>query len=303
MGERDDSGPSRIGIIGGSGVKVADAKPWRVETPYGDCLLSFLDEAKQLVFASRHHCTKVSVESDTAGYAPPHEVNYHALVWALVVEARCTRGIVAFGSTGSLDPVRVPIGAVVMPDDYYMVRPEPVSFWGNEKVGAFDVPSGGVGKIHLTPADVLNERWCGFTAEVQAILAPLYAKLSEKVKLAEGQSAQIWPCVHSIKPGTTADDSLVYVNTIGPRFETRAEIRAYAKVGHVVGMTCAREWALAEELQVPYCLVCVCDNACNGMSQHPGGALQEYLDHKTAIADVTGAIMHTLVKGLPELLA
>merc|ERR1712100_656947 len=103
-------------------------------------------------------------------------------------------------------------------------------------------------------------------------------------------------CVHSLSPGKSLDDSIVYVNSIGPRFETRAEIRAYQAVGHVVGMTCSKEWALCEELEVPYCLVCFCDNACNGLSTHPGGALQEYLDHKQSIASVTSAVVQQLVK-------
>merc|ERR1711972_1143062 len=135
---------------------------------------------------------------------------------------------------------------------------------------------------------------------MQAAVVPALQQLGDKVKLAHGQTEKTWPMSHSDSPGKTHKDSVVYVNSIGPRFETRAEIRAYQNVGHVVGMTCAREWMLCEELAVPYCLVCFCDNACNGLSTHPGGALQEYLDHKKSITEVTSSVVKLLVTGLPS---
>merc|ERR1719382_1262577 len=137
-----------------------------------------------------------------------------------------------------------------------------------------------------------------FRARVQGILKALLPALGEKVKLAHGQTPDLWPCVHSHQPGSSMEDSTVYVNTIGPRFETRAEIRAYQAAGHVVGMTCAREWMLCEEVGVPYCLICFCDNACNGLSTHPSGALQEYLDHKQSITDVTTSVIDKIVAEL-----
>jgi len=281
----------RVGIVGGSGVQLDNQEPWLEETPFGPCLLSHLDANKQIVFASRHNCTNVDRETQRATYAPPHEVNFHALVWALVVKAGCTRGLVALGSTGTLHPETIPVGSVVMPDDYYMVHPEPVTFWGNKGVGAFEVPEGGSACVHYAPADPCNDGWNNFRTHVQQALGPLLQTHSERIQVARGQTPELWPCVHGLVPGSDLGTSLVYVNTVGPRFETRAEIRAYQQVGHIVGMTCGKEWALCEELQVPYCLVCFCDNACNGLSKHPKGALQEYLDHKQTIAQVTGAVV------------
>lgn len=49
--------------------------------------------------------------------------------------------------------------------------------------------------------------------------------------------------------GSAFGQEMVYVNTVGPRFETRAEIRSYRGIGHVVGMTAGHEWMLCEELQ------------------------------------------------------
>jgi len=287
------SGP-RFGIIGGSGVQIAGGKSWVVKTPFGDCQLSALDDSQRVLFASRHNSTSFD-STGKVKYAPPHEVNYKALVWALVVESGCAGGIVALGSSGSLDPEKIPIGSVVIADDYYMVTPEPMTFWGNDKVGSFEVPEGGVGRMHYSPADLNDERWVAFCQRVQAALQPLLVSFKDKVPLAAGQTAELWPLVHSTKPGGSAKDSTVYVQTVGPRFETRAEIRAYRAIGHVLGMTCGREWALCEELRAPYCLVCFCDNACNGLSSHPGGALQEYLEHKQTVSEVTGAVVAALV--------
>eukprot|EP00928_Gymnodinium_smaydae_P049668 TRINITY_DN33359_c0_g1_i1.p1 TRINITY_DN33359_c0_g1~~TRINITY_DN33359_c0_g1_i1.p1 ORF type:complete len:310 (-),score=30.05 TRINITY_DN33359_c0_g1_i1:140-1069(-) len=287
----------RYGIIGGSGVQVQGRDPRKVTTPFGDCLLTTLDDKNRIVFANRHLCTTIDSATGKATYAPPHEVNYKALIWALVVDSKC-RGIVAMGSTGTLHPDEIPVGSVVMADDYYMVRPEPITFWGNAQVGAFDPPEGGVGRIHYTPANPADEKWTAWLKRIQTALSPVYPSVKDKVALARGQTAESWPFVGGPSPGQGMEDSVVYVNTIGPRFETRSEIRAYRQVGHIVGMTCGREWTLCEELNVPYCVVCFCDNACNGLSKHPQGAAQEYLDHKAAISDVTGAVVRQLVAAL-----
>jgi 5'-methylthioadenosine phosphorylase len=70
-----------------------------------------------------------------------------------------------------------------------------------------------------------------------------------------------------------ADDPLqdggVYWQTIGPRFETRAEIRLLAAHADVVGMTVASECILAAELGLAYAAVCVVDNLANGIGDRP----------------------------------
>lgn len=289
--------PPRFGIIGGSGVQLEGRNPWRVETPYGPCQLAALDEAKRVLFASRHSCTSFD-EAGKPVYAPPHVVNYRAIIWALVACEGCKGGIIALGSTGSLDTEGIPVGSVVMADDYYMVRPEPVTFFPNAHIGSFETPGDGIGRMHYTPANPLDTEWLGLRRSVQQMLRPVFEGAKDRIKLARGQTSEIWPCVHSLCPGKELSDSLVYVNSIGPRFETRAEIRTYRSAGHVVGMTCGNEWMLCEELCVPYCLVCFCDNACNGLSTHPGGALEEYLEHKQTISDITTKVIEQIVAGL-----
>jgi 5'-methylthioadenosine phosphorylase len=61
----------------------------------------------------------------------------------------------------------------------------------------------------------------------------------------------------------------VYVQTSGPRLETPAEIRHFATLGDVVGMTMASEATLASEIGLPYAAVCSVDNYCNGIVERP----------------------------------
>jgi len=69
--------------------------------------------------------------------------------------------------------------------------------------------------------------------------------------------------------GFPVQDHGVYVQTTGPRFETPAEIRFFAQVGDVVGMTAGQEIPLANELDIPYATACMLDNFANGISSEP----------------------------------
>lgn len=252
---------------------------------------------------NRHLCTSTKVDDNGKPlHVPPHEVNFRAMVWALCVECGC-QGIVALGSAGSLHPDAIPVGSVVMPDDYFMVRPEPMTFWGRAEIGVFTTPEGGLGHVHYAPADPGSPATARLRVRVQELLSPVLLGAGKgKVKLASHQTQASWPLSSEAdgakRPRLELPPGVVYVNTVGPRFETRAEIRAYRQQGHVVGMTCANEWALCEELRRPYCLVCLCDNACNGLSLHPGGAVEEYMEHKATIGEVTKAIIQALREGL-----
>ena len=61
----------------------------------------------------------------------------------------------------------------------------------------------------------------------------------------------------------------VYVQTTGPRLETRAEIAHFRSMGDVLGMTMASEATLAAELGLPYASLCSVDNYCNGIVDRP----------------------------------
>lgn len=64
-------------------------------------------------------------------------------------------------------------------------------------------------------------------------------------------------------------DGGVYWQTIGPRFETPAEIRLIAAHADVVGMTIASECVVAAELGLAYAAICVVDNLANGVGPGP----------------------------------
>jgi 5'-methylthioadenosine phosphorylase len=74
-------------------------------------------------------------------------------------------------------------------------------------------------------------------------------------------------------------DGGVYVQALGPRFETPAEIRFFASVGDIVGMTLASECIVAAELGLAYAAVCAVDNLANGL----GSADLTPEDHLTGV--------------------
>jgi 5'-methylthioadenosine phosphorylase len=65
--------------------------------------------------------------------------------------------------------------------------------------------------------------------------------------------------------GRSPRDGGVYWQTLGPRFETPAEIRLIAAHADVVGMTIASECVVAGELGLAYAALCVVDNLANGI--------------------------------------
>jgi len=58
----------------------------------------------------------------------------------------------------------------------------------------------------------------------------------------------------------------VYVQTRGPRFETKAEIAVLKQYADVVGMTMANEATLCSEAEIPVAALCTVDNYANGVS-------------------------------------
>ena len=77
--------------------------------------------------------------------------------------------------------------------------------------------------------------------------------------------------MHRVCTGIEAETARggVYVQTPGPRLETKAEINLLKKVGDVVGMTMASEATLCMEYSIPYVSLCSIDNYCNGIVKTP----------------------------------
>jgi 5'-methylthioadenosine phosphorylase len=60
-------------------------------------------------------------------------------------------------------------------------------------------------------------------------------------------------------------DSITYVHVTGPRFETPSEVRFFATLGDVIGMTAGSEATMAAELKIPYAMIAMIDNFANGV--------------------------------------
>lgn len=59
----------------------------------------------------------------------------------------------------------------------------------------------------------------------------------------------------------------IYIQTIGPRLETKAEINFIKNFADIVGMTMANEATLAKELGLNYASICSVDNYAHGISK------------------------------------
>ena len=62
-------------------------------------------------------------------------------------------------------------------------------------------------------------------------------------------------------------ESGIYIQAIGPRLETKAEINMIKNYADVVGMTMANEATLAKELGLKYASICSVDNYANGITE------------------------------------
>jgi 5'-methylthioadenosine phosphorylase len=112
---------------------------------------------------------------------------------------------------------------------------------------------------------------------------------------------RVWRAMVLDRWGANTDvplqDGGVYWQAIGPRFETKAEIRLLAAHADLVGMTIASECVLAGELRLPYAAVCVVDNLANGV----GDAPLTMGEFRAGAAANQASLMHALDSVLPVL--
>ena len=86
----------------------------------------------------------------------------------------------------------------------------------------------------------------------------------------------------------------VYCQTLGPTYETKAEIRYLKTVGDVVGMTLAQEVFLASELEIPIAAFCMVDNYANGISASPlteSGVKKNAARNRAVVENIVEKIM------------
>ena len=87
----------------------------------------------------------------------------------------------------------------------------------------------------------------------------------------------------------------IYVQTRGPRLETRAEISMYSNFGDIVGMTMASEATLACERELEYCPICFVDNYCNGVVDEPL-SFKMIMKHAEKNRQISGRIIKAIVE-------
>ncbi len=97
--------------------------------------------------------------------------------------------------------------------------------------------------------------------------------------------------------GEPPRDGGVYWQTIGPRFETPAEIRLIAPHADVVGMTVASECVVAGELGLQYAALCMVDNLANGLGESRLSVAELEADR----AENAAALRDGLAAVLPQL--
>ena len=90
-----------------------------------------------------------------------------------------------------------------------------------------------------------------------------------------------------------------YIQTTGPRFETKSEIRMLKDYGHAVGMTMASEATLCMECGIPYASLCSIDNYCNGIIKVPLTMQQVTDSIQKNIKIIEGLIEMLITRGIP----
>jgi 5'-methylthioadenosine phosphorylase len=91
-------------------------------------------------------------------------------------------------------------------------------------------------------------------------------------------------------------DGGIYWQTVGPRFETRAEIAMISQFADLVGMTMASEAVIAQELEIPYASLCSVDNFAHGLEEKTL-TLEKILRHARQNAD---SILHILTRYIEQ---
>jgi len=195
------------------------------------------DGKYNFVFCQRH-------QSDpTKDYSPPHLINYKAIQMALKQVG--VKFIIAFASVGSLNSEKYPFGTLLVADDFFNI-------W--DIVTFFDCSRG-----HFIP-NMKND----FRKEVVDLIK------RETVRILQEKDDS--SCLYGLR----FIDGGVYVQTHGPRFETKAEVKFLKLVADVVGMTAAYEAILSGELKMQYSLICMVDNLANGILDEEPLTLEQF---------------------------
>lgn len=237
-----------IAIIGGTGFEELPpeiyAVPIDIETPFGTArVLSLSDnyvEPHKLYFLPRHGAMH--------GLAP-HEINYLANTAALV--ALGVTHILATNAVGSLR-LNLPPGTLITFDDFIdFTRSRPLTYFAHSL--STHSTDNHTGSIVSNPTDPI---WKHVDFSVP------YSQIVREAILRAGQEMGM-----EIVPNGT------YVCCDGPRFESPAEVRLFARWGgDVVGMTGLPEAIFAREAGLEYAAIGIVTNFGAGLTK-------ELVDH------------------------
>jgi len=90
-----------------------------------------------------------------------------------------------------------------------------------------------------------------------------------------------------------------YWQVMGPRLETKAEIRMMANYADIVGMTMANEAVIALEMGLPYASACSIDNYGNGLVEKPL-SMEEIITGTRKNADMMMRLLERYVEGMSQ---
>lgn len=172
---------------------------------------------------------------------PPHKVNFKANIFALHVLG--VKRVITSNAVGSLNELLNPGDYVILDQFIDLVRP--ITFFEDDFEVEFINGNKLSGVVHVD----MTEPYC---SDIRKILIKILRKI----------------------PGTHNQGT--YITTMGPRFETPAEIKLYKQLGgDVVGMTNSSESILSRELGICYGTIAVVTNMAAG--------LQDYVNHQEVL--------------------
>ena len=90
-------------------------------------------------------------------------------------------------------------------------------------------------------------------------------------------------------------DGGVYMNTPGPRLETRAEVAMFSKFADVCGMSMAGEATIAQELGLAYANISIVDNMAHGILRQDV-TLESIMESVKQNSDKVKNLLETIIK-------
>ncbi len=195
---------------------------------------------------------------------PPHKINFKANVFAL--HSLAIHQVIATSAVGSLR-------ASIKPGDYVLLDQfidfvRPLTFFDGDFNVELQQGTKISGVIHLD----MSEPYC-----------PQLRKIFSEV----------------LKNDPNAHLRGTYVTTMGPRFETPAEIKALQQMdADVVGMTNSSEAILCRELGICYSVIAVVTNMAAGLQKQVGHneVLKIFKSRSTSLKQ----IFHKVIAQMPE---